>query len=144
MPIKSNQSRTHDPFNFVAGDTWQIEDCLKDINGVPLDLTDVAIGWCLDSLDGSQTLISLTLGNGISIDEPESAAVITVTVPATATATLPPGNYTDWLRVKFSDGEVRTFWTGIIRCAAMPNFIDLQTYEFLFDLSDFRNTMTMG
>lgn len=112
---------THDPETFVCGDNWQLTGPLQDASGNPLNLTGATIQWKLDSLDGTQNILTLDNAEtgGITVITP-SAATVLVNVLKTQSAAVAAGTYKDWLRVTLSDGTVFTEWTGIIRATANP------------------------
>jgi hypothetical protein len=109
----------HDPIDVVCGRSWEFSGPLLDADDRPLPLAGAAISWKLDSLDGSANYLSLTLGNGISINN-ETWATIVVAAPPSATVGVPAGIYRDWLTVTLADGTVLDEWSGIIRVAAAP------------------------
>jgi hypothetical protein len=114
---------THDPIDFVCGDTWKIT--LPDVasDGAPLDLNGATVAWRLDSIDGSKNFLSLendTNGGIQTFLDTNGHGDILVTVPKAETLTLAPGSYVDWLRVTLTDGTTLTVWTGAIRAAANP------------------------
>jgi hypothetical protein len=111
---------THDPLDFICGDSWPLAGPLEDADCNPLVLVGASISWRLDSIDGLTNYLALSVGSGIQIVS-NTTAMILVTVSAAQTANLAPGNYKDSLRVTLADGSVFTEWTGYIRAAANPN-----------------------
>lgn len=109
----------HDPEDVVASRSWEFGGPLLDFNGDPLPLTNAAIVWKLDSLDGGTNLLTLTLGAGITIVDLPSATIL-VDAAAAQTTSVPPGVYRDWLTATLSDGSVLDCWSGVIRVSAAP------------------------
>jgi hypothetical protein len=110
---------THDPIDFVCGDTWALNGLLQDAAGAAINLVGATMTWKLDDLLGVNKL-TLSLGSGITVTDFPTAAVLIKATP-TQTVALLPGSYQDWLRVTLADGTVFTEWTGIIRAAPNPN-----------------------
>jgi hypothetical protein len=112
----------HDPLDFVAGDTWTIDGALTDVGGNPLVLAGASIEWRLDSIDATKNILAMynDTNGGIQILYSAGGSIL-ITVPAAQTATVPAGNYSDWLRVTLADGTTLTEWTGVIRVAPNPS-----------------------
>ena len=110
----------HDPLDLVCGDDWEFAGRLEDAFRRPINLIGVlSISWRLDSLDGSQNFLAISLGSGITVTNLVCAEIL-VDVPSAETTALAPGIYRDYLRVTLADGSVLTEWTGIIRVCAAP------------------------
>ncbi len=120
----------HDPLTLICGDSWEFDGSLCDTLGAPLNLNGAAITWKLDSLDGTVNYITLSIGNGIAIQNLAKADIFVRAIPA-QTAAVPPGVYDefgqlqggvyrDWLRVTLGDGSVLTEWSGLIKAVPPP------------------------
>ena len=106
----------HDDIELVAGDAWAIDGQLLDEDGTPLNLTSgVDLGWTLRGPDG-RTVAGL-IANGATLDKinPTGGGVV-VNVPGTLTRDLPPGRYTDTIRV-WTGGNPAQMWQGHILVA---------------------------
>jgi hypothetical protein len=109
----------HDPLDFFCGDSWEFPGILQDETGVALPLVGASITWRLDSVDAAINYLALSLGNGISVLNATTGAIL-VTVSPAQSGNITPGTYKDFLRVTLAEGDVFTEWTGIIRAAANP------------------------
>jgi len=106
----------HDPLQFFAGDSWEIQFDCNDIDNQPLDLTGVlAIEWTLGTVDGSSVIMTKTLGDAITVLSPPAEGRCLLIVPAGDTAGLAPGYYRDQLRVTYGDGLVSTQTSGRVQ-----------------------------
>lgn len=107
-------STTHPPVNsFKPGATWEIQGNLHYANGTPFNLNSgCAIQWAMRNAAG-QTVLSLTLGDGISILSPDSGVCYIVVTPGRSGA-VPPGDYVDQLRATDPSGYVSDQWMGAI------------------------------
>jgi hypothetical protein len=106
----------HNPVEFIAGDTWQINATLLEENGDPLDLTDPsAIEWTL--LDRRQQRV--INGEAIITITDGPAGRCSILVPATVTSGIAPGAYTDALRVTVAT-TVGTLFYGAIQVRGDP------------------------
>ena len=112
-------SITHEPFERFAADTWKFEASLHADDGGPLDLTGAEIEWTVREALSGALVLTLTLGDGITIagDPAEGEAIILVSPERTAA--LAAGDYIDTIRVTFASGLVTTQATGAI--AVLPN-----------------------
>jgi hypothetical protein len=98
----------HDLHSFYAGDDWQINGSLFDIDGQPLDITSANIEWAL--LNFSQEIVLNGSSAQIQIIDAVNGK-ITILVPNEATAPLVAGEYNDVLRVTI--GSITdTMWVG--------------------------------
>lgn len=100
---------THEPQQFIIGDTWEIEVACHDGDNNVLSLTDVTeITWTLEQADGTIALTLTKTGGDISVSEEDGPnGICLVTVPSGQTAALAPNSYYDSLRVAF--GNVVSF-----------------------------------
>lgn len=105
----------HADVELVAGDDWVIPFLLTDIAGSPLDLSSAVLSWTL--LDPDANAIA-DLNPTIAVTAPATAGTGTIAVASAAT-TLPPGRYTDCMRVSIT-GMVSTLWIGQILVDANP------------------------
>jgi hypothetical protein len=109
----------HDPFDLVAGRDWEFSGPLTDADCNPLPLTGAQIVWRLDSLDGTQNFLKISLNAGITITN-MACSEIQVAAAAAITAAVPAGPYRDWLTVTLQSGQILDLWSGIIRVAPQP------------------------
>jgi hypothetical protein len=119
--VGTAMTTTHDPINFICGDTWQLTGPLQDASGNALNLTGATITWKLDGQDGLANLLTLDNAGsgGVSVVNPSTATIL-VNVSKVQSAALQAGTYKDWLRVTLADGTQLTEWTGIIKATAQP------------------------
>ena len=108
----------HEPIEFFCGDTWPIAGTLLGPKGEPLT-TISEMTWKLDTVDGRKNLLTLSLGHGVAISEPNTAGMWLEATPE-QTALIKPGSYYGWLRVTLSSGRVYTEWTGVILVRGKP------------------------
>jgi hypothetical protein len=103
----------HEDVELTAGDNWTISGDLTDVNGDPLDLSDVVtIQWIMLGPDG---LPCLPAGSAaILVVNPPTLGQIQVVVPSSVTKLLEPGRYYDALRVILPQEYMATVWTGSI------------------------------
>lgn len=111
---------THDPIDFVCGDTWALNGLLQDANGAALNLIGATMTWKIDNVLGGSNILTLSLGAGITVTDVPTASILVKATPV-QTLAIPPGTYQDWLRITLADGTVFTEWTGIIRAAPNPS-----------------------
>jgi len=109
-----------------AGDDWAIPAQLFDTQGKPLDLSAATIEWVLIGPAGDVAIAP----SQIEIN-PVGNGFIDVIVPSEITRGLPPGYYTDALRVTI-DEDSTVMWSGPVAVSADPfDFFD----ETLLELS---------
>lgn len=116
--LGSTAMNVHEPLDFICGMDWQLGGPQLNADGTPLGLSGATIQWKLDSVDGGTNFVTLTDGNGISVDL--AASSVSIDVPAAETAALSPGTYRDYLIVTLQTGPKIPMWTGIIRAGAQP------------------------
>jgi hypothetical protein len=106
----------HNPVEFIAGDTWEIQATLLEENGDPLNLTDPsAIDWTL--LDRRQQRV--INGEAIIVITDGPAGKCSITIPASISSGIAPGSYTDALRVTIAM-TVGTLFYGTIQVRGDP------------------------
>lgn len=110
----------HDPFQFVAGDTWEIEFDCTDLDNTPLDLTNAQrIEWKFVNAGGQDVITALDSDpSQVVLVIDAVGGVVLLRVPPTTTAGVPAGYYQDQLRVTTSDGRVSTQSQGRIQVLA--------------------------
>ena len=112
-------SLTHEPFERFAGDTWKFEASLHGDDGGPLDLAGAEIEWTVREAFTGALVLTLTIGDGITIAGEASEGNAIILVTSERTAALAAGNYVDMIRVTLASGLVTTQATGAI--AVLPN-----------------------
>jgi hypothetical protein len=85
----------HPDFKLVASDTWNITGVLRDIDGTALDVSGAVLEWLLVDPDG----VVARSFPGLAEVTVQGLGAITISLAADATD-LPPGRYTDALRVR--------------------------------------------
>jgi hypothetical protein len=103
----------HDDVEVAAGDDWGIPGLLRDVNGAPLDLTNVSFEWVLIGQNGTSTQTP----GVVSKSEDLSSGKILLKVAKTDTINLDPGRYVDVLRATIGSLSITT-WEGYILVAA--------------------------
>jgi hypothetical protein len=92
----------------MAGDSWTIPFSVTDINGNPLDLTQASFQW---TLLGPNGLPIQGLTPNIAASSPMTAGQGVIELDNEATALLPPGRYSDAMRIEIA-GNLASVWTG--------------------------------
>jgi len=100
----------HELHTFYAGDDWQIDGSLFDVDGNPLDVTGATLEWAL--LDFTHAVVLDESVAQVEIIDAVNGK-ITIVVPDGATEGLPAGQYSDVLRVTLRT-VTDTMWTGAI------------------------------
>lgn len=115
-------STTHPPIDsFKPGATWEIQGNLAYANGTPFNLAPGCnVQWALQNSLG-QIVLSLSLGNGITVIDATSGICYIVVAPGLS-GTIPPGSYVDQCRATDPTGYVSDQWVGAIN-----------VYQSLFD-----------
>ena len=108
---------SHEAMDWFAGDDWQINATLLDVNGEPFDLSiPHQLKWALLNNRGQLVLdeddATITVTEGL-------AGKCTITVAALKTAPLPTGHYSDAIRI-VQGGIVSTLTQGMIYVTADP------------------------
>lgn len=110
---------THEPFDFVAADTWKISASLHGEDGAPLDLTDATIEWFLRDAKTGELKLTLTVGDGITVDGDPTEGNCTIIVAAEDTS-VSTGSYYDLIRVTLPSDFVTTQAMGQITVIDRP------------------------
>jgi hypothetical protein len=107
---------THTPFNFIAGDDWEIIATLYDQHNSPYDLTDAEIKWTLTDAMGQRVLddgdFTVTVIDAL-------AGQCSIVATAETTTTIPAGRYNDALRIVIG-GVTSTLAAGPVMVAGDP------------------------
>jgi len=98
----------HSLQTFYAGDDWQINGTLYDVDGNLMDLTGAAIEWALLDAAGNVILDGMS-----STVEVMSTGRIAISVSDGVSDSVAPGQYSDVLRVTIS-AFTDTMWAGPI------------------------------
>lgn len=103
--------KQHDDVELYAGDTWAIDGTLLDMDGGPLDITNIDLDWILRGENGAIAIIpdDVIIDKG---DDP-TLGLLVINVSASITTGLPAGRYSDTLRMRFA-GKGETLWEGAI------------------------------
>lgn len=115
---RQSMTVVHEPYPGRRGDTWQIEGLLYYFDGTPFNLGNGAtVNWIVkdgsSEPDGGNVLLSLSLGNGITvIDE---AGKILIRVTPTQSAAFALGEYPDQLRAVDPSGFTAIEWVGTVK-----------------------------
>lgn len=104
----------HAIIELQAGDDWLIEGTLLSMNGTIFNPSGADIIWVLISPDGKNVDVS-----NVVINRNNSLGTVTITLMAEHTASLPPGRYSDALRI-VDAGRTSLFWVGQIIVNANP------------------------
>ena len=107
-------TRVHPEARVYIGSRWEFHGTLFEVNGAKMNLTTKTLEWALlDKLrvpklnePGDVTITKLDAVNG----------QISIVVPKARNVDLPPGRYTDYLRVNGED----ILWTGQIVAESSP------------------------
>jgi hypothetical protein len=109
----------HKPEYFNVGDTWEIEGRLSYGDGTPFNLNmGCNIQWGLIDIN-SNTILSFSLGNGITVIDPNGGRCL-ITVTPSQSGMIAVGKYTDQCRATDPTGYVSTQFQGTVY--AKPSF----------------------
>jgi hypothetical protein len=90
---------THEDYYWTAGDDWQIDAKLIDLNGVPFDLGGTPdIRWSLMTEAGDTVLTEADVEIVVT-DAP--GGLCEIQIPAAKTGPLAEGRYTDMIRIVY-------------------------------------------
>jgi hypothetical protein len=108
----------HDPWEFFAGNTWNMWVTCGDEDGDPINISSLEdIVWVLNSSDGSINYRRLTVGNGITIVAPVEGEIL-IKLTDEESTTLDPGVYRDQCTL-YIGGDVSTQTFGVITVKEM-------------------------
>jgi hypothetical protein len=109
----------------ICGDTWDGFPTLTFTrDGLPLDLNGSDIEFAVKYSFASPKVLSLTTANsGVVITD---ASLGMITIPPIA-VDIPPGKYQWYLRIKFPNGIIKTYFKG--KWEIFPNIPPPTDYE---------------
>lgn len=114
-------AREQQNFQMRQGDERELAITVYDSTGALLDLSNATIRWVLVSSRWGKTLLSKTVGTGITIpDQTSSKGVCIIELDPSDTSDLEPRGYAHQLRVSQSGGGPELVTDGVVdlRCGA--------------------------
>lgn len=111
-------TEVHKVEEFAPGDTWKISGPMLDEHGEILPLTGALVEWALVDRRNAPVIEVSTVTGEVTITDADAGEVEVLLAPA-VTATIPRGDYRDYLRVTIAD-TVSTMWRGPIKVVFSP------------------------
>jgi hypothetical protein len=115
----------HSLVNLVAGDDWQFNAILNDVDGNPLDLTSASVQWSLLNFNSIPALAASDFVVSIST----TPGYCSVVVPSSSSTKLASGSYSDFWRVTPAGGAAQTLIRGPMRILTDP-FVAPHSWDF--------------
>ncbi|MFL5607726.1 MAG: hypothetical protein ACJ8AD_14845 [Gemmatimonadaceae bacterium] len=106
-------SNTKD-LDYAYGETWVMPFEIQDADENPIDCTGASATWLLQDLDTFATVLSATVGGGITwTTQNQGLGQIAVTAAMQTSAAVLPGTYRHLLTATLSDGTVSDQTIGL-------------------------------
>lgn len=99
---------------FTYGETVQLDATFTDGDGAALNLAGASIAWKIALADDQAALVTMTIGDGVTIVLAAAGTARLILTPAKQTSFLKTRSYYHEVTVTLADGTVTTQLAGLL------------------------------